>query len=352
VRDIQVKDDSTCLCADLIAGTHGRGFWVLDDLSPIRQLATSRSAATYLVKPNTAVRVRFGTNEPTPWPPELPAAENPPAGAIIDYALAADASGPVRLEIVEPSGRVIRSYSSNDPVIDPDPGVDPVAYNRLCQKNPSASDCGLPLYWPAPQERLLTRAGLHRFTWDMRYQPIGDNPRTGEVEATGAVPRRSEHTPTAPWAPAGRYTVRLTVNGKTYSQPLTLRIDPRVKTPAAGLQQLARLTREMYDAAARTRVAYRDARALVDSLSGTLRVQVESLAPAAAPPRPRGPARPGAPTPPPTLESASNAALAAAMAMQDADVTPTAAQVAAYARARAQVNRVMARWMQIQRRKR
>jgi len=352
VRDIQVKDDSSCLCADLIAGTHGRGFWILDDLSPIRQLARSRSAETYLVKPNTAVRVRFGTNEPTPWPPELPAAENPPAGAIIDYALAADASGLLRLEIVEASGRVIRTYSSDDPVLDPDPGVDPVAYNRLCQKNPSASDCALPLYWPAPQQRLSTRAGLHRFMWDIRYQPIGDNPRTGEVEATGAVPRRSEHTPTAPWAPPGRYTVRLTVNGKAYSQPLTLRIDPRVKTPAAGLQQLAALTREMYDAAARTRVAYRDARALVDSLSGTLRVQVESLAPAASRPRPRGPVRPGAPPPPPTLENASNAALAAAMAMQDAEVTPTAAQVAACARARAQVSQVLARWGQIQRRKR
>jgi len=186
----------------------------------------------------------------------------------------------------------------------------------------------------------------------MRYQAIGDNPRTGEVEATGAVPHRSEHTPTAPWAPPGRYTVRLTVDGKSYTQPLTLRLDPRVKTPAAGLQQLAALTREMYDAAARTRVAYRDARALVDSLSGTLRVQVESLAPAAARPRPRGPARPGAPTPPPTLESAGNAALAAAMAMQDADVTPTAAQVATCVRARAQVSQVMARWVQIQRRKR
>jgi len=183
----------------------------------------------------------------------------------------------------------------------------------------------------------------------MRYQPIGDNPRTGEVEATGAVPRRSEHTPTAPWAPPGRYTVRLTVSGKTYSQPLTLRIDPRVKTPAAGLQQLAALTREMYDAAARTRVAYRDARALVDSLSGTLRVQVESLAPAAPRPRPRGPVRPGAPPPPPTLESASNAALAAAMAMQDAEMTPTAAQVAACARARAQVNQVLARWARLKR---
>jgi hypothetical protein len=122
-----------------------------------------------------------------------------------------------------------------------------------------------------------------------------------------------------------------------------------VKTPATGLQQLAALTREMYDAAARARLAYRDARALVDSVSGALREQVESLAPAARP-RPRGPARPGGGAPPPpTLESASNAALAAAMAMQDADVTPTAAQVAACARARTQVNQVLARWARLKR---
>jgi len=347
VRDIQLKDDSTCLCADLIAGTHGRGFWILDDVTPLRHLARSGSAAgaaTYLVRPHLAVRVRLGTNEPTPWPPELPAAENPPAGAIIDYALAADASGPVKLEIVEAGGRVIRSYSSGDSVLDPDPAVDPVAYNRICQRNPTASDCALPLYWPAPEQRLSTRGGLHRFTWDMRYQPIGDAPRTGEVEATGAVPHRSEHTPRAPWAPPGRYTVRLTVEGKTYTQPLTLRLDPRVKTPVAGLRQLAALSREMYDLAAAAHAAYQQARARVDALTGTLRAQVESLAPAASPLS----ARRGGQGVRPTLESASNAALAAALAMQDADVAPTAAQVAACARARTQVNAVLARWRRLQ----
>ena len=342
VRDIQVKDDSTCLCADLIAGTHGRGFWILDDLSPLRHIAQHRvpplrpqrgsgGEATYLVKPNTALRVRFGTNEPTPWPPELPAAENPPNGAIIDYALGADVSGPVKLEIIEASGRVIRSYSSDDPVTNPDPAIDPVAYNRVCQKNPEAADCSLPLYWPAPQLRLSARAGLHRFLWDMRYQPIGDSVRTGEVEATGAVPHRSEHTPRAPWASPGRYTVRLTADGKSYTQPLTLRLDPRVKTPAPALTQLAALTREMYDLAAAAQAAYLNARERGnDSIAGG---------------PPSGPRRPGR-TPPagPTLAGARDAALAAAMAMQDADLAPTAAQIAACARARAQVNAVMTKW--------
>jgi len=346
VRDLQVKDDSTCLCADLIAGTHGRGFWILDDVSPLRELARSRRASgTFLVRPHTAVRVRLGTNEPTPWPPELPAAENPPAGAIIDYALATDAPGPVKLEIVEAAGRVIRAYSSDDPVVDPDPALDPASYDRVCQKNPAAADCSLPLYWPAPQQRPSTRAGMHRFSWDMRYQPIGDEPRAGEVEATGAVPHRSEHTPRAPWAPPGRYSVRLTVAGKAYTQPLTLRLDPRVKTPAAGLRQLATLSREMYDLAAASHAAYQRARARVDSLSGPLRAQVESLAP--PPAARRGPRAVGV-APRSTLESASNAALAAALAMQDADMAPTAAQVAACARARGQVSAVLARWRRLE----
>src|SRR5712664_2157013 len=277
----------------------------------------------------------------SPRPGRLSCRQGRILGATLDYFLPTDATGPVKLEIIEASGRVMRSYSSDDPVLDPDPALDPASYDRVCQKNPAATDGGLPLYWPAPQARLSARAGLHRFTWDLRYQPIVDNPRTGEVEATGAVPHRSEHTPTVPWAPPGRYTVRLTVNGTLHTQPLTLRLDPRVKTSVAGLQQLAALSREMYDLAAAAQAAYREARALVDSLPTTMRAQVESLAPAPQP-RPRG-----ASTPRPTLESASSAALAAAMAMQDADVTPTAAQVAACQRARTRARLVLARWSRL-----
>ncbi len=352
VRDIQVKDDSSCVCADLIAGTHGRGFWVLDNLSPLRHRATSRGEA-FLVKPQTAVRVRFGTNEPTPWPPELPAGENPPAGALIDYFLPADATGRVALEILDNAGRLVRSYASDDPVLDPDPALDSASYNRVCQKNPTATDCGLPLYWPAPAMRLSTRAGMHRFAWDLRYQPVVEqNPQqVGDVDATGAVPHRSEHAAAAPWAAPGRYVVRLHAGDRTLTQPLTLRLDPRIRTPAAGLRQLAALTQQTYNAAVTAHAAYKEARARIESLSGTLRAQVESLAPAPRAQRARGFGPPGA-TAPPTLESASQAALAAAMAMQDGDLTPTAAQVAACARARAQVSQVMTKWGRLNRRTR
>ena len=166
VRDIQVKDDPTCLCADLVAGTHGRGFWILDDLTPLRQqaaLAAAQAAGrAYLVKPITAVRVRFGTNDPTPWPPELPAGQNPPRGAVLDYYLPAGVTGPVTLEIVSAAGEVIRTYSSDDPVLTPDPALHPNAYDKVCQQHPGATDSGMPLYWPAPKQVIGTEPGMQR----------------------------------------------------------------------------------------------------------------------------------------------------------------------------------------------
>jgi photosystem II stability/assembly factor-like uncharacterized protein len=356
VRDIQVKDDSTCLCADLVAGTHGRGYWILDNLTPFRQAADARRAQAagnaYLFKPATAVRVRFGTNDPTPWPPELPAGENPLPGGIIDYTLAKDASAPVTLDVLDAAGKVVRHYSSDDRVRNPNPALDPVAYDKVCQQNPSAPDCALPLYWPAAPIRLSPKAGFHRFTWDLRFDPIGEDPDAGDEGATGAVPHHTYDQPYAPWAPPGSYTLRLTVDGKQYTQPLTLRLDPRVKTSASGLAQLASVTRETYDAAVAAHVAYEEARALSARLASAntndasaLRAQLDSIAPAQTGARRRPGFGPGAgAAPSPTLESASNALMAAAMAMQGADMAPTAGQVAAAAKARTEARAVMQKW--------
>ena len=138
VRDIEVKDDATCLCSDLVAGTHGRGFWILDDVTPLRQAAEAAAATNaYLFKPATAIRIRFGTNDPTPWPPELLAGENPPPGALIDYYLPNAADGPVKLDVLNGLGKVIRTYSSTDPVRNPDPATDP---SRLQQDLPADTD--------------------------------------------------------------------------------------------------------------------------------------------------------------------------------------------------------------------
>ncbi|HEU5357683.1 MAG TPA: hypothetical protein VFU45_01090, partial [Gemmatimonadales bacterium] len=332
VRDLTVKDDKGCLCSDLVVATHGRGFWILDDVTPLRQAAAARAAReAYLFKPAPAVRVRFGTNDPTPWPPELPAGENPPPGGIIDYYLAADVHGPVGLEILDAAGAVVRSYSSDDSVLVPDPGREPAKYeDEVCEHKPDAADCDVPLYWPAPQMRLSTAAGMHRFSWDLRYDPIDDR---GPGSANGAaVPYHTYPSRYAPWAPAGAYTVQLTVNGKRYTQPLRLYLDPRVRTPAPALAELAALTHEMYLGA---RAAHQDAvrahalAAVLAKADGTdvaaLRAELDSIAPAPKPEGGRGfrRRRNGAKAAP-TLGAVSGEMLGAAMAMQEADVAPTA----------------------------
>jgi photosystem II stability/assembly factor-like uncharacterized protein len=359
VRDLEVKDDSSCHCSDLIAATHGRGFWILDDVTPLRQARAARSATgAYLFKPEPALRVRFATNDPTPWPPEVLAGENPPAGAIIDYYLATAAPGAVTLDILDAAGTIVRSYSSDDPVRHPDPALDSAAYNRLCQHTSAAADCALPLYWPTPPMVISTDAGMHRVSWDLRYAPIGaDGGRPGGGGSdVGAVPHRTAAPVDAPWVPPGTYTIRLTVGGKSYTQPLTLRLDPRVKTAAAGLVQLAALTRRMYDGASSAHWDYVTARALVarlDSLQGSeidaFKSQVEAVAPAptASPAAGFTPGR-AALTRPPTLESVSTAMLAAAMAMQGADVAPTAREVAACERAQAESRAVLGHWAAVE----
>ena len=200
---------------------------------------------------------------------------------------------------------------------------------------------------------LSTQAGMHRFSWDLHYQPVPveNVMEAGDVNATGAVPHRTWPQVNAPWVPPGSYTVRLTVNGKAYTQPLALRLDPRVRTSAADLAQLETLSRTMYEGSMAAQKAFTEGRALVaalEKLSGTdidaFKAQVESLAP--VPPRGRAAffRGRGASAGPPTLYSVSNGMMAAAMAMQSADVAPTTAQVAACTRAQAQSAEVMARW--------
>ena len=350
VRDIQIKDDSICMCSDLIAGTHGRGFYILDDVTPLRQAAEARSAnGAYLFKPQTALRIRLATNDPTPWPPELPAGENPPNGAIIDYYLSSNVSGPATIDILDAGGKVVRTYTS-ELKRDVDPAVDRAAYDKVCQANPESPDCGVPLYWPSRIKSMPTSAGMHRISWNMRYQPLATE--RGAVDATGAVPNRSSPSPSSPWAPPGQYTVRLTVAGKSYTQPLTVRLDPRVKTSPSALAENTKLSLEMYELARTTRMAYGQAHDLGEkvgqlvkeqNVDGAFKTEIDSVAPDEA----RGGRRffgRGGGRPAATLNAASSAALAASLSMQAAETAPTAAQIAACARARTQAAAAMAHW--------
>jgi photosystem II stability/assembly factor-like uncharacterized protein len=357
VRDLQIKDDAKCRCADLIAGTHGRGFWILDNVTPLRQAAAVKAALArsepFLFKPGPAVRVRFAVNDPTPWPPELPAGESAPPGGLIDYYLPRDARGEVRLEIVDVGGKVVRAYSSSEPVFDPDPGKDMTAYDAVCQKNPTAAYCGLPLYWPAPQFIVSAKAGMHRFSWDLKFDPVSpaDLMPAGDEDATGAVPGRTYPNYNVPWVPPGSYTVRLTVDGVTKTQPIVVRLDPRVRIAPEALTQLNTLSTALYRDAVAAHRAFNEARELAAKLGSrsgaavdTVKGDLEALAPSGVQRNVRLLRRRGGAAATPSLEAVSNALQAAAMAMQAAEVAPTAAQVAAADAARAQARTVMARW--------
>jgi photosystem II stability/assembly factor-like uncharacterized protein len=210
VHDLVIKDN------DLVIATHGRAFWILDDISPLRQLNADMSSA-HLFVPATAMRIRANTNHDTPLPAEEPAGENPPPGAIFYYYLKSSAQGEVKLEVLDDEGRVVRSYSSKDqPFRPPTP--------------PS-----FPMYWFNPPAPLAATAGMHRFLWDIRYSapPVAQPGYSMSTAARTDTPREPE----GPQALPGSYQVRLTVDGKAYTRPFKLVMDPRVKTPVEDLRR-------------------------------------------------------------------------------------------------------------------
>ena len=219
VRDLIIKNDN------LIVATHGRGFWILDNITPLRQF-NQNEHETLLFKPQTALRVRGNLNTDTPLPPDEPTGENPPDGAMIDYSLAKDAAGPVTIEIKDNKGAPVRRYSSTDVPVKPDP-------KRL----------KIPAYWIRPPQLLFAKAGMHRFLWDMHCTPVPDVEPEYPIAATY---HNTAPTSTSPWVAPGNYTVILTVDGKSFTQPLTVQIDPRVKTSAADLQEQFNLSWELY----------------------------------------------------------------------------------------------------------
>jgi len=344
VRDLVIKDD------DLVVGTHGRGIWILDDITPLRQIdTTTAQQEVVLFKPQIAWRVRWNMNTDTPLPPDEPTAPNPPEGAIVDYYLKSAASGPVTLEILSGNGKVVRRYSSEDEVFRPDPGT-----------------ITIPLYWFRPPMTLGTTPGMHRFTWDVHYQPIdGVNRVGGPTLPIAAIGHDTVPAPTTPWANPGSYTARLTVNGKAYSQSIVVKQDPRVKTPALAMQQVYSLSKATYDGAVAAQEAVRQAGEIRDQIAkvrsqasgpsgealAAFDRKVEALlgAPAAGG-RGRGQGsgggRGGGPggMPTETLTSAVAALSGVMTSLQGADVQPTTMQLNAIASARALGTRVMTRW--------
>ncbi|MFI5181267.1 MAG: WD40/YVTN/BNR-like repeat-containing protein [Thermoanaerobaculia bacterium] len=222
VRDLVVHED------DLVVGTHGRSFWILDDVTPLRQLAPGTLAEqAHLFAPQAATRVRRSRYTDTPMPPEEPAGENPPDGAIVHYFLKSQPADPVTMEILDAKGSVVRRYSSAD-VLEP---VDPTL--------------NVPTYWVRPPRILPNGPGLHRFVWDFRYP----DPRASEHGyPISAVYRDTPRGPQGFLALPGPYTVKLTVDGKSLTQPFELRMDPRVPTSPEGPARQFTLAMRIYAA--------------------------------------------------------------------------------------------------------
>ncbi|MGH7603752.1 MAG: WD40/YVTN/BNR-like repeat-containing protein [Gemmatimonadaceae bacterium] len=223
-RDIQMHGD------DLIVGTYGRGIWILDDYSVLRQLTPQvTSERAHLFAPADAVRVRRNVNNDTPFPPEIPHALNAPEGAIIYYSLASKPSTPITLDVIDASGAIVRHMSSA-------PGV-PVS---------EAATPPEPNFWIAPPSSLPANVGMNRANWDLRYDAPPAFTHTFEINAN---PGLTPPSPEGPLALPGVYTLKLTVDGRTYTQPLTVKNDPRSQATTADLRAQHDLQLKFYEAA-------------------------------------------------------------------------------------------------------
>jgi hypothetical protein len=237
IRDLVVHSD------DIVVGTHGRSFWILDNITPLRQLkAESVNAPAFLFKPQITYRVRRDNNTDTPLPPEEPAGQNPPDGVMFDYWIGnLNKSLPYRvvtLEIVDSAGNMIRRFSSTDK-------PEPV----------NAKDFNVPMYWVRPSHLLSAEPGMHRFVWDLTYPTPDvlsrDYPISAIYHDTPLYPRGAVILP-------GKYTVTITMNSSPgpdggavavsgNSQKLEIRMDPRVKVSPEDLRRHFDFDRKIAD---------------------------------------------------------------------------------------------------------
>ncbi|MBS1727651.1 MAG: hypothetical protein JST51_13080 [Armatimonadetes bacterium] len=222
-RDIAINGN------DLVVGTYGRSFWVLDDITPLRQIeASMKSEPAHLFAPGDAIRVRRNVNGDTPFPPEIPHAVNPPVGALIYYYLGSKPNGIVTLDVTDANGKPVRHMSSAEipPSDDPLPPV--------------------PDFWIEKPEPMPTEVGTNRIHWDLRYDNPPSQSHSYEINAN---PGETPASPEGPLVLPGVYTLTLTVDGKQYIQKVTVKNDPRSPASMSHLRVQHDLQMKLYEGA-------------------------------------------------------------------------------------------------------
>jgi photosystem II stability/assembly factor-like uncharacterized protein len=325
MRDLVVHD------RDLVVATHGRGFWIMDDITPLRQLAAAMPDT--LFKPAPAYRIERNQYTDTPVPPDEPHAENPPDGAVIDYYLAQPASA-VTLEITDARGKPVRKYTSTDP---PD-----VSDGELAKQL-------IPSYWVRPHRTLATATGHHRWVWNLR----GERPLAATYQyPISAVPRATPRKPEGPRVVPGSYTVKLTSGGRTLTTTVDVKLDPRVKLAPAVVARIGQLEQRLADLVTRSSQLAMQARSVTTQLAklaaqpDPLKTQISELssklAEIASEPRGGGPG--ASASPPRATLGGVNSKLATLYRMVDVDAPPTAALLAETARAEQELAGLARQW--------
>jgi photosystem II stability/assembly factor-like uncharacterized protein len=338
IRDLVIHRD------DIVVGTHGRSFWILDDITPLRQLDEKvASSDAFLFAPQTAYRVQRNVNTDTPLPPEEPVGQNPPDGAIINYYLKRDATTPVVLEIFDRAGKLVRRYRSDDK---PEP---------LNEK-----ELNVPTYWVRTPRVLPSSGGMQRFVWDLHYP----EPKALRHEyPISAIYRDTPRQPLGPSVLPGEYTVKLNANGHTLTRTLKVEIDPRLRTPRTGLEQqfalsaqaaegmgetfdaleqLKKLRARIKDLRARPGLApaIADALASLDRKAATLSDgDTAATRPAGAPPAPTT-----APAPRPGLNQLHSSLATLYEVLQQSDTAPTTQAVATASELQRQLRETLSAW--------
>ncbi len=242
-RDIAIKDN------DLVVATYGRGFWVLDDYSMLRELTPAiASEAAHLFKSGDAVRTRRNVGADTPFPPEFTHAPNPPDGVMIDYWLARSPASEITIDVLDDAGALVRHLAS-----------------KLSSPVPEAARPPHPNFWVASPSALPKGAGTNRTNWDLRYDPSPALSHSFEINAN---PGLTPASPEGPVAMPGTYTLKLNVDGRTYTQTATVRADPRSPASAAALRAQHALQMRLTEALALSYEARERAGLIRTSLRG------------------------------------------------------------------------------------